>query len=109
MQLYYMMECVDLIISLPNKTIQLSLLYWPPEGSILQSCQDLATYMEVNISELGEHVLLDDLNIHVNKKDDQDTITLLNILTSFGLQNRGWISNTLTQENPRLYHYWTKF
>ena len=33
-------------------------------------------------------VLLDDLNIHVNKKDDQDTITFLDTLESFGLQNR---------------------
>ena len=75
-----MMECADFIISLPNKNIQLGLLYWPPEESILQFCQDLATYMEVNINELGECVLLGDLNIHVNKEDDQDTIILLNTL-----------------------------
>ena len=43
--------------------------------------------MEVNINAPGEHVLLGGLNIHVNKKDDQDTITLLDTLESFGLQN----------------------
>ena len=41
-----------------NKTIHLGLLYQPPEGSILQFCKDLATYMEVNINEPNEHVLL---------------------------------------------------
>ena len=46
---------------------------------------DLATYIEVNINEPDECVLLGNLNIHVNKKDDQDTITLFNTLKSFGL------------------------
>ena len=97
---YNMMECVNFIISLPNKFIQLGLLYWPPERSILQLYKDLATCMEANINEPGECVLLGDLNIHVNKKDDQDTITLLNTLKSFGLQNRFefptcWLLNTL--------------
>ena len=45
--------------------------------------------MKVNINEPGECVLLDDLNIHVNKKDNQDKITLLNTLESFELQN--WV------------------
>ena len=40
---YNMMECADFTVSLPNKTMQLGLLYWPPEGSILQFCQDLVT------------------------------------------------------------------
>ena len=44
--------------------------------------------MEVNINELGECVLLCNLNIQVNKKDNQDTITLLDTLEIFGLQNR---------------------
>ena len=83
-----MMEFADFTISLQINTIQLGLLYQPPEQSILQFCQDLEAYMEANINELGECVLLGDLNIHVNKKDEQDTITLLNTLESFGLQNK---------------------
>ena len=81
------MECADFTISLPNKTIQLGLLYKSPVVSILQFCQDLATFMKANINELGEYVLLGDLNIHVNKKD-KDTMTLPYTLASFGLQNR---------------------
>ena len=49
-------------------------------------CQDIATYMEANINEMGECVLLGNFNIHLNKKDDQDIITLLDTLESFGLQ-----------------------
>ena len=60
------MEHANFIISLPNKTIQLGILYQPHEGSILQFYQDLATYV----------------------KEDQDTITLLNTLKEFCLQNR---------------------
>ena len=70
----------DFTISLPNKTIQLGLLYQPPEGGILEFCQDLATYMEASINELSECVLLGDLNIYVNKKGDQDTISILDTL-----------------------------
>ena len=44
--------------------------------------------MEANIKVLGKCVLLGDLNIHVSKKDDQDTIILLDTLEGFGLQNR---------------------
>ena len=44
--------------------------------------------MEANINELGEYVLLGDININVNMKDNQDTVTLLDTLESFGLQNR---------------------
>ena len=44
--------------------------------------------MEVNIYVLGEHVLLGSFNIHVNKKDDVDTVIFLDTLQSLGLQNR---------------------
>ena len=83
-----MIECADFTISLPNKTRQLGLLHQPPEGSILQFCQDLPACMEVNINELGECVLLGNLNIYVNKKVDHYTITFLDTLESFGLQSR---------------------
>ena len=86
---YNTMECADFTISLPNKTIQLGILYQPPEESILQFCQDLATYMEANINEPGEYVLLGNLNIHVNRKDDQDTVTLLNTLKEFWPAKQG--------------------
>ena len=52
-------------------------------GSILQFCQDVASYIEANIKKTGECVLLGDLKICVNKKGDQDTIILLNTLKEF--------------------------
>ena len=56
--------------------------------------------MEANKNELGECVFLSDLNINVDKKDEQDTITLLNIVKSFGLKNKvefpaHWLQNIL--------------
>ena len=42
--------------------------------------------MEVNINYLCElFLLLGDLNIHINKKDDHETFTVLNTLERFGL------------------------
>ena len=44
--------------------------------------------MVANINEWGKCVILGNLNIHINQKDDQDTFILLNTLRSFALQNR---------------------
>ena len=44
--------------------------------------------MEANINELGKRAFLGNPNIHVKKKDNQDTVTLLNTLRCFGLPNK---------------------
>ena len=57
------MECADFNIKLPSKTIHLGLIYRPPDGSVLQFCQELTTYLEQNINTTGDTLLMGDLNI----------------------------------------------
>ena len=48
---------------------------------------DMVEYMENNITDKLEFLLLGDFNIHVNKLHDEDAITFQDFLSSFGLQN----------------------
>ena len=44
-------------------------------------------YMENNIADKSEFLLLGDFNIHINKIHDDEAVTLHDFLSSFGLQN----------------------
>ena len=81
------MEYADFSIKLPSKTIHLSLIYRPPDGSVLQFCQELTTYLEQNINTTGNTLLMGDLNIHINDPKDQDNIIFEDTIGSLGLQN----------------------
>ena len=82
------MECADFIIKLPSKTIHLRLIYRPPDGSVLQFCQELTTYLEQNIHTTGDTLLMGDLNIHTNDPENQDTIIFQDTIESLGLRNQ---------------------
>ena len=82
------MECTDFSIKLPSKTIHLWLIYRPPDGSVLQFCQELTTYLEQNINTTGDTLLMGDLNIHANDPENQDTITFEDTIESLGLRNQ---------------------
>ena len=78
----------DFSIKLPLKTIHLGLIYRPPDGSVLQFCQELTTYLEQNINTTGNTLLMGDLNIHTNDPENQDTITFDDTIESLGLRNQ---------------------
>ena len=82
------MECADLSIKLPSKTIHLGLKYTPPDGSVLQFCQELTTYLELNINTTGDTHLMGDLNIHTNDPENQGTIISEGTIESLGLRNQ---------------------
>ena len=82
------MECADFSIKLPSKTIHLRLIYRSPDGSVLQFCQELTTYLEQNINTTGNTLLMEDLNIHINDPENQDTITFDDTIESLGLRNQ---------------------
>ena len=69
------MECMDYILTLPKITIKLGVIYRPPNNSVLDFMSDFADYMECNINIPGEHVILGDFNLHLNKESHQDIIT----------------------------------
>ena len=81
------MECMDYLISLPGQQVKLCLMYRPPEKSVLDFVLDFADYLEENINFRGEHLLLGDFNIHINDKEHQDTISFMDMLDSFALEN----------------------
>ena len=68
------MEYADFSIKQPSKTIHLGLIYRPSDGSVLQFCQELTTYLEQNINTTGDTLLMGDLNILINDPENQDTI-----------------------------------
>ena len=82
------MECADFSIKLPSKTIHLGLIYRPPDGSVLQFCQELTTFLEQNINTTGDTLLMCDLNIHTNNPENQDTIIFEDTIESLGLRNQ---------------------
>ena len=82
------MECADFSIKLPSKTIHLGLIYRPPDGSVLQFCQELTTYLEQNINTIGDTLLMGDLNIHTNDPENQDTIIFEDTMEILGLRNQ---------------------
>ena len=43
---FKMMECADFTITSPSFSLHLGILYWPPEGSVLQFSQELADYLK---------------------------------------------------------------
>ena len=80
------MECMDYLIALPGQQVRLCLIYRPPEKSVLDFVLEFAEYMEENIN-FREHLLLGDFNIHINDKEHQDTISFMDMLDSFALEN----------------------
>ena len=82
------MECADFSIKLPSKTVHLGLIYRPPDGSVLQFCQELTTSLEQNINTTGDTLLMGDLNIHTNDPENQDTIIFEDTIESLGLGNQ---------------------
>ena len=82
------MECADFKIKGSTHTTNLSLIYRPPETSIIQFVEDLTTHMEQNITEPGHNIYLGDFNIKVNAQKDAGSITFENFMDSFDLTNR---------------------
>ena len=62
-------------------------VYRPDDNPFLAFVNDTVKYMENNITDKSEFLLLGDFNIHVSKLHDEDAITFQDFLSSFGLQN----------------------
>ena len=72
----------------PGKVLDLLIIYQIPSTSILESCNELAAFMEDNITTLrGNLMVIGDLNIHMNDKADPGTVTFTDFLDSLGLVN----------------------
>ena len=81
------MECTDFSVKLLGLSINLAVIYRPPERSVLQIAMDMLEYMEMNVNTTGNIILTGDFNIKMNNPDDPDMNTLSDLLDSFDLVN----------------------
>ena len=81
------MECVHCNLSLDRYNILLTVIYRPPDTSVLHFANELAAYMERNINTTGEQIIVGDFNVHINKQDEGNAIILSDMLESFNLSN----------------------
>ena len=68
-------------------SLNMAVIYRPPDKSVCSFVNDFLDYMERNINSRGKLSLTGDFNIHVNDLESPDTNTFLDVLDSFGLQN----------------------
>ena len=80
-------ECTDFKISFGHSSYTLGLFYIPDDQPFLAFLNDMVEYMENNIIDKAEFLLLGDFNIHVNKPHDEKAVTFHDFLSRFGLQN----------------------
>ena len=80
-------KCTDYKISFDHSSYSLGLFYRPDNHPFLAFVSDMVEYMENNITDKLEFLLLGDFNIHVNKLHEEEAITFRDFLSSFGLQN----------------------
>ena len=70
-------------VKVPSKVLDLLIIYRIPSTSILESCNELAAFMEDNITTLrGNLMLMGDLNIHMDDKGDPGTVTFTSFRTA---------------------------
>ena len=72
---------------LANNTINLSVIYRPPDKSVLSLADDFPNYMESIINSAGKNLLFGNFNIHVKDQSNSDTRNFQDLLDSFRLIN----------------------
>ena len=76
-------ECADFKINLDWTPYLLTIVYRPPNTSVLQLAMEWAEYMKQTINISGWKLTVGDFNIHVNNTSDSNTITFMDMLQSF--------------------------
>ena len=83
-----LMELMNFNVAVKGININLYVIYRPPNGSVIEFCDSLATILERNMNtDKGKLLMLRDFNIHLDEENNPDTITFNNFLESFGLVN----------------------
>ena len=85
-----MMECTDFkIIQKRRKdmNIHLAVIYTPPDSGTIQIANELADFMEENIHNMGNLLLIGDINIKISVENDPGTMIFNEFLDSFNLAN----------------------
>ena len=80
-------KCTDFKISFGQSSYTLGLFYRPDDHPFIAFINDMVEYMENNVTDKSEFLLLGDFNIHVNKLHNEKAVTFHDFLSSFSLQN----------------------
>ena len=81
------MECADFLLASQNMSVNLCVIYRPPDTCIAAFCDDLTHYCERNIISPGRTVIVGDVNIHTNKELHPDAVLFHETLGGLGLRN----------------------
>ena len=81
------MECGRFSIDLPKSTINMSVIYRPPNSSVPVFATAFLDLIETSINENGKLLILGDLNIPMNNPHSPDTHIFQDVLDSLGLHN----------------------
>ena len=65
--------------------ITLGLFHRPEDHPFLSFINDMVDYMENNITNKSEFLLVGNFNIHINKLHDDEAVTFHDFLSSLGL------------------------
>ena len=72
-----------------HTTLNLYVIYRLPSSSVLQFCTEFSNILESDVLQPADKVLyLGDFNIHVDDSYNSDTITFMDTLDSYNLENR---------------------
>ena len=84
---YSSMECGSFSIDLPMPTINLSVIYRPPNSSVPVFAIDFLDLLENSINENCRFLIVGDFNIPINNPDSPDTNIFQDVWDSLGLHN----------------------
>ena len=87
---FNMMECTNFTIiqkRSKDKSIHLPVTYTPPDSTTIQFANKLAIFMEDNINNMGNLLLIGGINIKINVGNDPGTMIFNDFLDSFNLAN----------------------
>ena len=69
------MECSDFAVYLPGLSLNMAVIYRPPDKLVPSFVNDFLDYMERNINSTGKLLLTGDFIIHVTDLESPDTNT----------------------------------
>ena len=86
---YFNMKLLKAKVNINSTSLALYVINQIPNTSVITFCEELAEALEWNITDnTKELVMIGDFNIHMDSRDNSDTITFNDFLERFRLENR---------------------
>ena len=98
------MEGVTFMYHCPSYNHHLTVVYRPPDTSVVQFTSDLTDALEEYVNQHGHHTILGDFSVWINDKNDSDMINFSDFLNTFDLTNKVQFSI-----NKQHQHHWLHY